>query len=87
LAARILDGSSRPLTSDLFLAGLALVCLDPLGDPERSAALGSALLAIGEAAATTAAGNAQGSLDLVKMEQMGIEALLAMSPFGGREGR
>lgn len=87
LAARILDGSSRPLTGDLFLAGLALVYLDPLGDPERSAALGSALLVIGEAAATTAAGNAQGSLDLVKMEQMGIEALLAMSPFGGREGR
>jgi len=87
LAARILDGSSRPLTGDLFLAGLALAYLDPLGDPEQSAALGSALLAIGEAAATTAAGNAQGSLDLRRMEQMGIEALLAMSPLGDREGR
>jgi len=87
LAARILDGSSRPLTGDLFLAGLALAYLDPLGDPERSAALGSALLAIGEAAATTEAGRAQGRLDLVRMEQAGIEALLAMSPFGGREGR
>ncbi len=87
LTARILDGSSRPLTGDLFLAGLALAYLDPLGDPERSAALGSALLAIGEAAATTAAGNAQESRDLVRMEQAGIEALLAMSPFGGREGR
>ncbi len=87
LAARILDGSSRPLTGDLFLAGLALAYLDPLGDPERSAALGSALLAVSEAAATTEAGSAQGRLDLVRMEQAGIEALLAMSPFGGREGR
>ena len=87
LTARILDGSSRPLTGDLFLAGLALAYLDPLGDPKRSVALGSALLAMGEAAATTAAGNAQGSLDLRRMEQVGIEALLAMSPFGGREGR
>ncbi len=87
LFARVLDGSSRPLTGDLFLAGLALAYLDPMGDPERSAALGSALLAMGEAAATATTGDTQGSRGLRRLEQAGIEALRVMSPFRGREGR
>jgi hypothetical protein len=87
LFARVLDGSSRPLTGDLFLAGLALAYLDPIGDAERSAALGSALLAMGEAAATAATGDTPESGDLRRLEQAGIEALRAMSPFRGREGR
>ena len=87
LIARVLDGSSRPLTGDLFLAGLALAYLDPLGDAQRSAALGSALLAMGEAAATAAACEGQGSEGLRRLEQTGIEALRAMTPFDSREGR
>jgi len=61
--------------------------LDPLGDAQRSAALGSALLAMGEAAATAAACEGQGSEGLRRLEQTGIEALRAMTPFDSREGR
>jgi len=49
--------------------------------------LGSALLAMDEAAATRATSDARKSRDLARLEQAAIEALRAMSPFGGREGR
>jgi hypothetical protein len=87
LFARVLDGSSRPLSGDLFLAGLALAYLDPLGDAERSAALGSAFLAMDEAAVAKAASDMPERRDLRRLEQAGIEAIRALSLFGGREGR
>lgn len=89
LFARVLDGSAKPLSGDLFLAGLALIYLDPMGDPERSAALGCALLAVGEAAAA-AAGGEQGRTGpgpgLARLERAAIGVLLAMGPSDGGEG-
>ena len=42
---------------------------------------------MGEAAATAAACEGQGSEGLRRLEQTGIEALRAMTPFDSREGR
>lgn len=46
LAARVLEGSPKPLTGEMLLMGMAFICFDPLDDPHRSQVVGRALVSL-----------------------------------------
>ncbi|MEA4884626.1 MAG: hypothetical protein VB144_13425 [Clostridia bacterium] len=80
LASRVLDGGSKPVASEPLLAGLSLVCFDPLGDPGASAALGRALARFG--VLSTAGISLPDSKNLSLIEEAALEALKQLGSRG-----